>query len=129
MGALSASIVGTWRNELITDDGINEPFDCVGLYGNVCGTPNPEYRHKARVTWTTPSDIGLSVQWRHFGSVQQDTTRSQPALEGPSQPAHEKPRALNYIDLEATFAVMANTNLRRGAQHVSHRNPQHEGSE
>src|SRR3546814_18821871 len=121
MGSLSASIVGTWLNELITDDGINEPFDCVGLYGNVCGTPNPEYRHKARVTWTTPSDIGLPVQWRHFGSVKQDTTSSQPALEGHSQPAHANLRALNNHDPAATFREMATYNLRPTAKTASER--------
>lgn len=129
LGSLSASMVGTWLDELITDDGINEPYDCTGLYGNVCLTPNPEWRHKARLTWTTPDDIGLSVQWRHFGSVKQDTTSSQPALEGTSQPAHDKLRAMNYIDLAATFRVMDNYNFRLGVNNVFDSNPPLAGSQ
>ena len=129
LGSLSASIVGTWLDELVTDDGINEPYDCTGLYGNVCGTPNPEWRHKARLTWTTPDDIGLSVQWRHFGSVKQDTTSSQPALAGASQPAHDKLRAMNYIDLAATFRVMDNYNFRLGVNNVFDSNPPLVGSQ
>src|SRR3546814_13147710 len=46
MGSLSASNVATWLNELITDDGINEPFDCVGLYGNACGNIGRESRRE-----------------------------------------------------------------------------------
>src|SRR3546814_20428571 len=77
---------------------------------------------------TTPSDIGLSVQWRHFGSVKQDTTSSQPALEGTSQPAHDKLRAMNYIDLAATFLAMDNYNFRLGVNNVFDSNPPLAGS-
>lgn len=131
MGSLSASIVGTWLDELITDDAVTTPYNCVGFYGNVCGTPNPEYRHKARVTWTTPEDIGLSVQWRHFGSVRQDTTSSQPTLNNPDnvQPAHDKLRAMNYIDLAATFRVMDNYNFRLGVNNVFDSQPPLAGSQ
>src|SRR3546814_8645090 len=78
---------------------------------------------------TTPSDIGLSVQWRHFGSVKQDTTSSQPALEGTSQPAHDKLRAMNYIDLAATFRVMDNYNFRLGVNNVFDSNQPLAGSQ
>src|SRR3546814_16498652 len=78
---------------------------------------------------TTPSDIGLSVQWRHFGSVKQDTTSSQPALEGTSQPAHGKLRAMNYIALAATFRVMDNYNFRLGVNNVFDSKPQLAGSQ
>ena len=72
MGSLSASIVGTWLDSLVTDDGVTTPYDCVGFYGNVCGTPNPEYRHKARLTWTTPD-------FRSSGATSAASLRTRPA--------------------------------------------------
>jgi iron complex outermembrane recepter protein len=41
-------------------------FDCVGKFGTGCGTPTPEWRHKLRVTWTSPWDFSLSLDWRHL---------------------------------------------------------------
>jgi hypothetical protein len=39
-------------------------LDCAGYYGTICSvtgglsSPNPEWRHKARLTWTTPFEYG-----------------------------------------------------------------------
>ncbi|TAJ70122.1 MAG: TonB-dependent receptor, partial [Phenylobacterium sp.] len=80
MGGVSISFVGTWLDELAVQSLPGDPaFDCAGYYGNICSvsgglsSPNPEWRHKARLTWTTPfeygdwfKDFSLSLQWRHF---------------------------------------------------------------
>ena len=62
-GGLSFNMIGTWLDKLITDTGISAPYDCAGLYGLICsrGTcrPEPEWRHKARLTWNAPDGIGL----------------------------------------------------------------------
>ena len=42
-------------------------YDCVGYYGNQCGIPDAEWRHRARVSWETnfkrssPSDGASSA--------------------------------------------------------------------
>ena len=61
--------------------------------------------------------------------MKQDTTSSQPALAGASQPAHDKLRAMNYIDLAATFRVMDNYNFRLGVNNVFDSNPPLVGSQ
>lgn len=129
LGSLSASIVGTYLDTLKIDNGISPEYDCTGLYGNVCGTPNPEYRHKARITWTTPDDIGLSVQWRHFDPVIQDTTSDNPSLEGVTQPSNLRLDGRDYIDLAATFRVMDNYNFRIGVNNVFDVDPPLAGSQ
>ena len=64
MGSLSFSLVGTYLMELTTEPIAGSAsigdYDCAGLYGSDCGTPNPEWRHTARVTWNTPWNVGLS---------------------------------------------------------------------
>ena len=89
LGKLSRSFIGTGCTSLDVDNGLSDPYDCVGYYGPTCsgGTvaasaPIPKWRHKLRTTWQSPFGLGLSLQWRHVGKVkaetlQQTTTRSE----------------------------------------------------
>ncbi len=73
VGSLQMSFVGTYLSELETDNGgiaANSVYDCAGFYANQCGVPNPEWRHRGRVTWLTPWDVDISGTWRHYGEVE-----------------------------------------------------------
>ena len=128
-GNLGFNFQGTWLDELIVDDGVSEPYDCTGLYGNQCLTPNPEWRHTARVTWTHPDGYGATLRWRHFSSVDQDTTSDNPTLSGPSQPAHRTYPAVNYLDLALNFRVSDNYAFRLGVNNLLDRDPPLSGSQ
>jgi len=119
MGNLSASLVGTWLKKFETDNGLTEPYDCVGLYGSTCGTPAPEWRHKARLTWNMPNGIGLSAQWRYIGKVKADSLSDNPTLHGDfvfDPGAHVGDES--YIDLAATFSFGDHYNFRLGVNNV-----------
>jgi outer membrane receptor protein involved in Fe transport len=88
---------------------------CAGLYGNICGIPNPEWRHQARVTWTGPHGIGASLRWRYFSGVDIDGTASQPEL------AHIGSQ--NYFDLALTFRMNDHYSFRLGANNLFDREP------
>ena len=118
-GNLGFNFVGTWLDELTVDTGVTPEFDCAGLYGNICGTPNPEWRHTARVTWTHPDGYGVTARWRHFGSVAQDTTE----LGGSVQPANERIPSQNYLDMALTFRVGDHYNFRVGVNNLLDRDP------
>jgi outer membrane receptor protein involved in Fe transport len=143
-GRLSASFVGTWLDKLVTDTGVVAPgvdqtFDCVGLYGNVCGTPNPEWRHQARVGFDLPSGIGASVRWRHFDSVTidaletntnlNDPSNSGPAPGGNARPGAAKFPSIDYFDLALTFEVGDHYNFRLGANNIFDKTPPVTGSQ
>ncbi len=69
-GSLNFSLVGTYFDKLITEPGPGiTPYDCVGFFSSVCGTPTNEWRHMARVSWVTPWDVDLSLGWRFYGGV------------------------------------------------------------
>src|SRR5690606_17812933 len=51
-GSLRFDLVGTWIDKLTSTIG-EVHYDCAGLYGAQCGTPNPEWRHTARLTWAS----------------------------------------------------------------------------
>ena len=132
-GSLSASIVGTWLDTLITQPLPGGPsYDCKGLYGTVCGTPAPEWRHKARLTWNTPYSYGdwvksmsLSAQWRYFGKVSLDAYDANPQLNNVGNQFLDDKQlgAQNYIDLVANFTVHNNLNLRIGVNNVFDKDP------
>ncbi|WP_156466977.1 TonB-dependent receptor domain-containing protein, partial [Phenylobacterium sp. CCH9-H3] len=114
-GGLSFNFVGTWLDDLsIQNLPGDDFFNCAGYYGTICSvsgglsSPNPEWRHKARVTWTTPfeygdwvKDFSLSLQWRHFNKVTLDAYSDDPALNNPGlQYATDKTLASrDYFDL------------------------------
>jgi outer membrane receptor protein involved in Fe transport len=132
-GSISANIVGTWLDSLITQPLPGGPsFDCAGLYGLTCGTPAPQWRHKARITWNTPWSYGdwfkslsLSAQWRYYGKVDLDAFDSNPQLNNPAnQFAAEKTlSSQSYIDLTANFTVHNNVNFRVGVNNVFDKDP------
>ena len=138
VGGLDVSFQGTWLRSLEIDPGIpvTDPadpesilatsFDCAGLYGIValCGTPNPEWRHRLRVSWTTPLDgVGVSLQWRYYGSVNYEGTSSNPYLAGPTFAADETIDAQNYFDISASWRVRDNYTLRFGINNVFDKEP------
>ena len=134
MGTLSANFVGTWLDTLKFATLPGDPLtDCAGKYGTVCSatagltSPNPEWRHKARLTWATPleygdwfKDFSVSVQWRHFSSVD---------LDDPTGPASDlKLASRDYFDLTASWTVRDNLNFRAGVNNVFDMDPPLTGS-
>jgi len=133
--------VGTYLDKLETTvlkGGI--PEDCAGFYGSAnCDSlggstgPNPKWRHKLRLTWNTPyeywwmSNLGLSVQWRFFDSVQLDTLSSNPLLTNPlpsARPATDLSMgSRSYLDLLATFKIKDNYSFRIGVNNVLDQDP------
>jgi outer membrane receptor protein involved in Fe transport len=136
IGGFDLSFQGTWLRTLETDPGIPAldennnivatSFDCAGFFGtpSTCGTPNPEWRHRLRVTWTTPLDgLGVSLSWRYYGSVDNEGHSTNPYLQGPLFPEDESIPAQNYFDLAATWRVKDNYTLRFGVNNVFDRDP------
>ena len=144
LGTLTFNFLGTYLDELVTDTGVSIPgldqtFDCVGLYGNVCGQPNPEWRHQARLGFNFRSGFGASVRWRYFDGVTLDavdpnTNLNNPSGTGPAPGGVARPGAagfdaINYFDLTFTFAAGDNFNFVLGANNVLDKAPPTTGSQ
>jgi iron complex outermembrane recepter protein len=130
-GTASLSFVGTWLDEIVTDTGVSGDFDCAGLYGNNCGTPNPEWRHTARLGFVTPGGLGASLRWRYFTKVRLDATSSNPNLENPAAvlPGNQRLPAMSYFDLTLTARIADNYNFRIGANNLFDKDPPITGSQ
>jgi outer membrane receptor protein involved in Fe transport len=70
-GFLSTDLTGTYLLESRFANPLVD-YDCVGYYGFQCGQPNPEWRHRARVTWKSNINLILSMAWRMVGSAEID---------------------------------------------------------
>lgn len=127
LGNLGFQLIATKLDELITDPGAVTgvlPYDCVGFWGNACGTPNPEWRHRFRITWETPVGLELNATWRHFGEVDKAsagfTTNGHLAVIGRLDSTFE---AEDYLDLSGTYSLYENTRLRFGVNNVMDNDP------
>jgi outer membrane receptor protein involved in Fe transport len=130
-GSIGLSFTGTYLLSLETEQlpGSGEKFDCAGYYGIAnCGTPNPVWRHQARVTWNTPwYGIQLSTRWRYFGSVKVDYLSSNPLLSGSlvdnGAIPDAKLGAQNYFDMTLSFKVKDNYTFRVGVENIFDKAP------
>jgi outer membrane receptor protein involved in Fe transport len=144
LGTLTFNFLGTYLDELVTDTGVSIPgldqtFDCVGLYGNVCGGPNPEWRHQARVGFNMSNGLGASVRWRYFDGVTVDALSTNtnllndspvgPAPAGVARPGAAGFDAVNYFDLTLTWDAGDNFNFVLGANNVFDKAPPTTGSQ
>lgn len=150
VGTLTFAFLGTWLESLEYDTGIAIPgldqtFDCVGLYGNVCSSPDraggpvPEWRHQARLGFNFRNGIGASVRWRYFDSVTLDSVETNtnlfngggtgPAPGGVARPGAAGFDAVSYFDLALTFAASDNFNFRLGVNNAFDKEPPTTGSQ
>lgn len=125
-GSLSVNYAATYYFESAFQSLPGDPFtDCVGLYGNVCGTPVPEYRHRISVSYAADGGWGLTARWRHFGSVDVDASSSQPALNDPGAlgTVDDSIGSFDWFDLSASYDVNDNLRLTAGVNNIFDRDP------
>jgi outer membrane receptor protein involved in Fe transport len=119
IGSASFEFLGSRTLKYLLDPGgLAFKRSCVGLYGAVCGTPLPRWRHSARVTWDHPSGVSLSLNWRYIGAVRAAAPELFPTYLGDL-----KIGAQNYFDLTSVFHVGRKYELRLGANNLFDRRP------
>ncbi len=128
-GSIGLSVTGSYL--LQQSDSTTISYDCVGLYGPVCsagGDPGPDFRwrHEARITWLTPWNLDLSLNWRYLSSASLDLNSSQPALFAGSYdtyPTDAQIPAYNYFDVSAAWKVLKWLTLRFGVNNLLDKDP------
>lgn len=125
-GTFAFSYVGTMLDKLevlsLPDETVTPPFDCAGMYGGRCQTnfgtgANPDYRHKAGVTWSSiDGKYSLTGTWRYYSEVD---------LDGNSDPTsiNASLDSQNYLDLSGRYNVLENTTLRLGVNNIMDEDP------
>jgi iron complex outermembrane receptor protein len=97
-------------------------YECVGRFGTTCGTPNPRYRHKVRLTWDSPFGLQVSGLWRYFGDVDLDTNSGDPHFGAKTEDnANGHIGAKQYFDLSSAYVLpvkAVNLTLRAGISNL-----------
>ena len=123
-GGLGINFLGTylskWEFEPIKGQGT---FDCAGLYGPSCGTPNPVWRHKIRGTWATPWNLDLALTWRHIDKIQHEGTSSDPDISTAVNATDRELAARDYFDLAAAWTINKTFALRGGIINIFDKDP------
>ena len=124
-GSLNFNYNGSWLNkwEFEPIRGLGK-FDCAGFVGPQCGFPLPQYRHKARVTWTTPWNVDVALTWRHISKVKNEFSSGDPDLANPPVDATDRELASrNYVDLAASWQVDKSLTIRAGVNNIADKDP------
>ena len=102
-------------------------YDCAGLYGTICQTINPRWRHNVRLTWASPWNVDVSLQWRYIGSAKLDQNDSDPDLQfavwGEFDEFNAELPDMNYLDLSAIWEMNETYSLRAGVTNVLDEDP------
>jgi iron complex outermembrane receptor protein len=139
-GRVALNFNGTILDNFITDPGIPTTdanghqvtqYDCAGLYGTTtCAQPRPKWKHRVRLTWTTPwTGFELSGAWRYIGEVSDMHTSSNPFLHGGNTFAIDsKLGAQSYFDLTAQYRLQDRYTFRLGVNNIFDKQPPLVGS-
>ena len=123
IGVFDFDFVGTWLESLevqpLPDASVGGVFDCAGFYGGRCQSnfgsgANPEWRHKASVTWGQQV-WSLTGTWRYYDEVTLDGTNGG-GINGTLD-------AQNYFDLAGRYQALENVSLRAGVNNVTDEDP------
>ena len=134
LGSLQFSFVGSLLTKLEVNTGAgtaSSVYDCAGFYGNQCSapggvprTPNPEWRHRSRMTWSTPWDVDVSGTWRYYGPVEIAVLGAGGSLNNGGTRLDRHFDAENYFDLAATWQALDTVTFRAGINNVFDNDPQ-----
>ena len=125
LGSLAFGMEGTKLIGLNTQPLNNGPtYNCEGLFGTVCGAPNPGWRHVLNTTWSTPWDaLDIGVRWRYLGKAASELTSTNPALSGKAFPGTSNIPAYNYLDVQAMFNLYKGVRLQLGVNNIADKDP------
>ena len=131
VGSIDFNLVGTYLNSSETEPlpapGSIGTYQCAGLFGVTCA-PSPKWRHKFRVTWTSPWDVDVSLDWRHMSGLSFDANQSNPLLDGDcgvpcGDVADNHISSFDWFDLAADWQVREGIDLRAGVTNLFAKDP------
>jgi iron complex outermembrane recepter protein len=130
LGTLAFSLVGTYLDKHVTDNGLTEAYDCTGYFGSTCAGVYPEWRHRARLTLNMKNGLGVSMAWRYFGAVDVEYANPSATLAAKHYLIDEHIGSQSYFDLALTAKVGRHFSWQLGVNNILDKQPPliHSGS-
>ncbi len=125
-GALSFALNGA--TVLSADNtplpGSGSSYDCAGLFGTTCETITPKWRHNLRISWQSPWDVDVSLNWRFIDGTSLDSNDPDPDLNaGDFDEFNSHMPSVSYFDLSALWSFGTGTTLRTGINNIFDKDP------
>ena len=94
--------------------------DCVGLAGNTCTAPDPEFRFVQNTRWSN-GPWTVNLRWQYLSEITNDSIE----LDGTSPTAFGRPTfgSFSYFDLAALYNVNENLTVRAGVYNLLDKEP------
>ena len=129
LGGLSFSMNGTYLlNHKFKDLLIG--YDCVGYYGDTCGSPVAKWRHRARLSLDTNIDLKISLSWRFTGGADIDINSTQKELNGTDEDRKKATingingiSSANFFDLSLAYPVTDEVKVVLGVNNIFDKEP------
>lgn len=114
-GDMRIAYVGTWTDESdFTPFEGGEVIECAGNYGNLCGEPLAEYKHRATGTWSNDKWTAM-LSWRYVGDVDDDDPDETFFVESID--------GQHYFDLTGVYRFTDNYSISVGIDNVTDEDP------
>jgi len=122
-GTFNVRLAGTYMLTKETEILPGENYDCVGLLSTRCYA-TPEWRHTLTATYDSNEFWAVTARWRYFDGVDYDGALVGSASEGTDKIAQGNVSdGESYLDLNATFRFMGNSELLVGVNNVLDEEP------
>lgn len=110
-GNLDINYVGTFTSESdFTPFQGGQVVECAGQFGNLCGEPLPDYKHRTTFNWSRDK-ITAQLLWRLVGSSDDDDPNTDYTVETID--------AENYFDIVASYAFTENYKVTFGIDNIA----------
>jgi iron complex outermembrane recepter protein len=106
------SAIGTYTHRFSRENYRGAEADqCAGTFGLGCFEPRPKWRHRVRAAWSAPWGVEVATTWRYLHSVKHTFG------------VLEDLKAMNYLDIAASWPISRQLLLRLGVSNVFDRDP------
>ena len=117
-GTFDVKLAGTYMLTKEVEILPGESYDCVGLISTRC-YPSPEWRHTLSARYDSNEWWAVTARWRYFGGVDYDGALSSKRSTGADTIAQGNlDGGESYLDLNATFRFMGDSELLVGINNV-----------
>ncbi|MBO1255177.1 TonB-dependent receptor [Alteromonas sp. 5E99-2] len=114
-GNMRVSYLGTYTDENSFQTSAADPvIDCAGQFGDTCGEPVQDYKHRATVQWGQ-DDFDVQLLWRFIGSTEDDNDDV--------VFVQETTGSVSYFDLTGTYYLNDHFKLNAGVRNLFEKEP------
>ena len=122
-GTFDVKLAGTYMLTKEVEILPGEGYDCVGLISSRCFA-SPEWRHTLTATYDSNEWWAVTARWRYFDGVDYDGALESKQSAGADAIAQDNiSSAESYLDLNATFRFMGDSELLVGVNNVLDEEP------